>query len=267
MLISNKIIMDHAAANRSVPVAIIGGSGLYRLDATSSAEIFSFPTPFSAEPVELLLELTQAGLVWFLPRHGRTHSIAPHLINYRANMWALKEAGVTDVIAVNAVGGITDQMLPGAMVLPEHIIDYSWGREHTCFTGEHKFDRHVDFTWPYDAALGRILLESAHMLDLCLLKGAVYACTQGPRLETAAEISRLKQDGCDIVGMTGMPEAGLARELQLRYACIALVVNKAAGMGAGKITAEEMERHIATGINTIRVILQAALPQLVQAAR
>lgn len=259
--------MHQAAANRAVPVAIIGGSGLYRLDTTSTADTFSIPTPFAAEPVELSLEQTPAGSVWFLPRHGRKHSVAPHLINYRANIWALKEVGVTDVIAVNAVGGITERMLPGTLVLPDQIIDYSWGREHTCFTGEHKFDRHVDFTWPYDAALGRILLESAHMQDLPLQKGAVYACTQGPRLETAAEVRRLQQDGCDLVGMTGMPEAGLARELQLRYACIALVVNKAAGMGTGEITAEEMERHLAAGINKIRVILQAALPQLAQTPR
>lgn len=255
--------MHQDAANRAVPVAVIGGSGLYRLDPVSPAEIYPIPTPFAAAPVALALEQTPAGPVWFLPRHGRDHSVAPHLINYRANMWALKEAGVTDVIAVNAVGGITESMLPGSMVLPDQIIDYSWGREHTCFTGAHAFNRHVDFTWPYDATLGRILLESAHMLDLPLKNGAVYACTQGPRLETAAEIRRLKQDGCDIVGMTGMPEAGLARELELRYACIALVVNKAAGMGTGEITTEEMERHLAEGIQKVKVILLAALPQLV----
>jgi 5'-methylthioinosine phosphorylase len=254
--------MAQPAKACAVPLAIIGGSGLYRLDVSASSESFSIHTPYSAAPVELALERTAAGAVWFLPRHGRNHSIAPHLINYRANVWALREAGVDTVIAVNAVGGISEQMTAGALVLPDQLIDYSWGREHTFFASEHALDKHVDFTWPYDRELALVLQQRASMLDIPVLQGGVYACTQGPRLETAAEIRRLKQDGCDIVGMTGMPEAGLARELGLRYACLALVVNKAAGLGPDTITHEEISRNLLEGIGKVRAILLAALPQL-----
>jgi 5'-methylthioinosine phosphorylase len=244
-------------------LAVIGGSGLYRLDATAAEETFSISTPYAEDPVELSLERTPAGAAWFLPRHGRHHTIAPHLINYRANLWALREAGVDTVIAVNAVGGISARMGVGTLVIPDQLIDYTWGREHTFFTGDYALDKHVDFTWPYDRQLGAVLQQSGHMLDITVQQGAVYACTQGPRLETAAEIRRLRQDGCDIVGMTGMPEAGLARELGLRYACLALVVNKAAGLAGDMIAHEEMREDLRKGIDSVRAILLAALPQLV----
>ncbi len=258
--------MSASAKDRAVTIAVIGGSGLYRLEESALVEYFPVVTPYAVEPVELALEQTTVGPVWFLPRHGHSHGIAPHLINYRANLWALHAAGVRAVIAVNAVGGITERMLPGTLVIPDQLIDYSWGREHTYCTGTHALDKHVDFTWPYDKELALSLLQGAGMLDIPAQLGAVYACTQGPRLETAAEIRRLRQDGCDIVGMTGMPEAGLARELGLRYACLALVVNKAAGVGAGdgqgQITHEEMQQHLHEGIGKVRAIVLATLPQL-----
>jgi 5'-deoxy-5'-methylthioadenosine phosphorylase len=256
--------MTQAAKDRAVALAVIGGSGLYRLDETSAIDRFTVATPYAADPVELTLEQTAAGAVWFLPRHGAGHSLAPHLINYRANLWALREAGVDTVIAVNAVGGITEPMQPGTLILPHQLIDYSSGREHTYFTGPHALEKHVDFTWPYDRALAALLQQNAHMLDIPVDAGAVYACTQGPRLETAAEIRRLQRDGCDIVGMTGMPEAGLARELGMRYACIALVVNRAAGIGADAITHDEILRHLREGVGKVRAIVLAALPQLLQ---
>jgi 5'-methylthioinosine phosphorylase len=258
--------MPHAAKDRAVTLAVIGGSGLYHLDDTSAVERFSVATPYAAEPVGLALEHTPAGTVWFLPRHGREHSVAPHLINYRANLKALHEVGVDTVIAVNAVGGIAEQMQPGTLVLPNQLIDYSWGREHTFFTGAHALDKHVDFTWPYDRELATLLLQCGHMLDIPIQASAVYACTQGPRLETAAEIRKLKRDGCDIVGMTGMPEAGLARELGMRYACIALVVNRAAGMGADAIMHDDIMRHLGEGVGKVRALLLAALPQLLHLA-
>lgn len=257
--------MAHPAKACAVSLAVIGGSGLYRLDEAAPAETFSIPTPYSPSPVELSLERTAAGAVWFLPRHGRNHGIAPHLINYRANLWALHEAGVNTIVAVNAVGGITEHMEAGALVLPDQLIDYSWGREHTFFTGEHALDKHVDFTWPYDRELGVLLQQAGQMLDLPVLRGGVYACTQGPRLETAAEIRRLRQDGCDLVGMTGMPEAGLARELGMRYACLALVVNRAAGLDADTLTHQDITKHLHAGIARVRALLLAALPLLVQA--
>jgi len=254
--------MAQSAKACAVSLAVIGGSGLYRLDESSAVETFSIATPYAPTPVELSLERTAAGAAWFLPRHGRSHSIAPHLVNYRANLWALHEAGVHTVIAENAVWGITEGMAPGTLVLPDQLIDYTWGREHTFATGTHALDKHVDFTWPYDRELGALLQQSAHMLDIAVQHGAVYACTQGPRFETAAEIRKLRQDGCDIVGMTGMPEAGLARELGMRYASLALVVNEAAGPGNEPITHEAMSAHLQRGISEVRALLLAALPLL-----
>lgn len=254
--------MAQAADSRNVRVAVIGGSGLYRLHEASSADSHEIATPYAIEPVVLSLERTAAGSAWFLPRHGRDHSVAPHLVNYRANLWALREAGVDTVIAVNAVGGINAALAPGALVLPDQLIDYSWGREHTYFTGTHALERHVDFTWPYDRELGRVLRDAALMLDMPVQEGGTYGCTQGPRLETAAEIRKMERDGCDIVGMTGMPEAGLARELGLRYACIAFVVNRAAGLGADTISHAEIQQHLKEGVGRVRAVLLAALPQL-----
>jgi 5'-methylthioinosine phosphorylase len=259
--------MPRTARDCAVRLAVIGGSGLYQLDESAPAETFPIQTPYAAEAVELALEHTASGAVWFLPRHGRHHTLAPHLINYRANLWALREAGVDTVIAVNAVGGINADMAPGALVLPAQLIDYTWGREHTFFTGTHALDRHVDFTWPYDREIAGLLRDTAAMLDLPVHQSAVYGCTQGPRLETAAEIRRLQRDGCDIVGMTGMPEAVLARELGIRYACVALVVNRAAGLGADTITHEEMASHLRDGIGCVRTLLLAALPQVAELLR
>lgn len=251
-------------ATRST-LAIIGGSGLYCLQADAAATTHEVSTPFAAAPVRLSLEHSTAGAVWFLPRHGREHNIAPHEINYRANLWALRQVGVRRIVAVNAVGGISDDMLPGTFVLPDQIIDYSWGREHTFCTGDHAFDKHIDFTWPYSRRLGAVLQSAARECQLALRQGGVYACTQGPRLETAAEVRRLARDGCDIVGMTGMPEAALARELGLDYACLALVVNRAAGLGSEVISPADMREVMEAGIEEVRRLLQAALPALLQA--
>jgi 5'-deoxy-5'-methylthioadenosine phosphorylase len=246
-------------------LAVIGGSGLYHLQTGASASSVDVQTPYAEAPVVVQLEQTDGGAIWFSPRHGPDHSVAPHLINYRANLWALHHLGVKDIIAVNAVGGISTNMHPGCLVLPDQIIDYSWGREHTFASSPHALDKHVDFTWPYCAALGGILSETAARLTLPLQRGAVYACTQGPRLETAAEIVRLARDGCDIVGMTGMPEAVLARELGLRYACVALVVNRAAGLDGTTIRLADIEHTMVGGMQKIRELLLAAIPQFLKA--
>lgn len=263
---------SHMMNKQSSTLAVIGGSGLYslrdslRADANpSDTTTHQIKTPYASQPVTLYLEHTAAGPVWFLPRHGREHTIAPHEINYRANISALQQVGVQKIIAVNAVGGISKLMTPGVMVLPDQLIDYSWGREHTFFTGTHGLDKHVDFIFPYAAALATLLTQAALSCDLTVQTSAVYACTQGPRLETAAEIRRLARDGCDIVGMTGMPEAALARELQLSYGCIALVVNKAAGLGGAVISFDEMKQVMQAGIENIRKLLLAAVPLLLAA--
>jgi 5'-methylthioinosine phosphorylase len=254
--------MPTTRSKASPALAIIGGSGLYTLEPGVASELHEVLTPYAAAPVTLALEHSSSGPVWFLPRHGKDHSIAPHEINYRANIHALQQVGVRRIVAVNAVGGITAAMGAGVLVLPDQIIDYSWGREHTFCSGQHAFDRHIDFSWPYSARLADILQQTSAQLELPIQRGACYACTQGPRLETAAEIRRLARDGCDIVGMTGMPEAALARELELDYACVALVVNRAAGLEDAPITAAAMRAVMDAGISTIRRLLLAALPAL-----
>lgn len=249
----------------SSKLAVIGGSGFYNLQEGSNSREVRVQTPYAKAPVSVYQEQTTAGDIWFIPRHGKLHVVAPHQINYRANLWALHNLGVSTVIAVNAVGGISASMLPGSLVLPDQIIDYTWGREHTFFVGEHALDKHLDFTWPYDAQLSAILQQSASRNIQTVVSGAVYAATQGPRLETAAEIRKMQRDGCDIVGMTGMPEAILARELNVRYACIALVVNKGAGLGSGTITTKDIQLVLAKGMAQVRLLLLGALAELLLA--
>lgn len=222
-------------------LALIGGTGLNRLDGFALVAEHALDTPYGA-PSHPVCEGQYLGRkVFFLARHGVPHSIAPHSINYRANIWALRELGVSRVIAVNAVGGITQSMFPGQVVIPDQIIDYTWGRAHSFFDGEELPLDHIDFTEPYDAKLRLCLIAAASSLQLGSSPTATYGVTQGPRLETAAEIRRLKNDGCDVVGMTGMPEAALAAELQLAYAAVCLVVNPAAGLGETPITLQAMQ--------------------------
>lgn len=258
--------MPTTRSNDGSRLGIIGGSGLYCLQPDAVATTHAIQTPYAAAPVLLSLEQSSFGPVWFLPRHGKDHNIAPHEINYRANLWALRAAGVQRIVAVNAVGGISDAMLAGTLVLPDQIIDYSWGREHTFCSGEHAFDKHIDFTWPYSAQIAAILAQAAAAAGCRVEQGGVYACTQGPRLETAAEVRRLARDGCDIVGMTGMPEAALARELGLDYGCLALVVNRAAGLEGTVISMDDIRRVMDGGIADVRRVLQAALPLLLQSS-
>ena len=238
--------------------AVIGGSGLYHLQQCD-APCSRVDTPFAEEPVPLYREQGEAGELWFLPRHGKAHNVAPHEINYRANLWALQQQGVRHVIAINAVGGITQGLEPGTLLLPDQLIDYTWGREHSYFSGSHSFDSHIDFTEPYDAVLRNLLLQAAKSCAIPLGSHGVYACTQGPRLETAAEVRRLARDGCDIVGMTGMPEAALARELGLAYACVAVVVNRAAGLGEPVISMEAIRAVLETGMEAVRQLVCTAL--------
>ena len=168
--------------------------------------------------------------VTVLPRHGDGHTLPPHAINYRANMVALAGIDVTAVVALNTVGVITAVRNPGELAVPDQLIDYTWGRDHTIHDGHEEID-HVDFTEPFSASLRARLLEAAVAAGVDCYDGGVYAATQGPRLETAAEVDKLERDGADFVGMTAMPEASLARELGLEYACLALIVNRAAGRG------------------------------------
>jgi 5'-methylthioinosine phosphorylase len=236
-------------------IGVIGGSGLTKLSRLEITHREVKHTPYG-EPSAPLTHGVYEGLeVVFLPRHGSGHTIPPHKVNYRANLWAMKEIGVAQVIGMAAVGGITPRMGPGRICVPDQLIDYTWGRGHTYVEGDLTNVTHVDFTEPYCEALRRVLIAAGRQAGVELVPEGTYAATQGPRLETAQEIRRLERDGCDLVGMTGMPEAALARELRLCYACCAVVVNWAAGKGSGPITMDEIEEHLASGMEKARRLL------------
>jgi 5'-methylthioinosine phosphorylase len=212
-------------------VAIVGGSGLSRLGSMEVTQRRVARTPYGEPSGALTFGRIRGREVVFLARHGYGHTIAPHEVNYRANIWALKDAGADCLISVASVGCIREDVAPGMLMLPDQVIDYTWGRSSTYFEGAGVPVNHIDFTEPYSRQLRRRVLAAAAGCSETILDGGVYAATQGPRLETAAEITRLERDGAHIVGMTGMPEAGLAREVSLDYATIAVVANYAAGRG------------------------------------
>jgi 5'-deoxy-5'-methylthioadenosine phosphorylase len=215
-------------------LAIIGGSGLTQLSSMDLAERRVVRTPYGEPSSALAFGRIGRRDIVFLARHGERHSFAPHEVNYRANLWALKDAGALEVLSVATVGGIRAALAPGVLVLPDQIIDYTWGRHATYHEGPGAEVKHIDFTEPYSHALRNRIREAARACGEKLVESGVYAATQGPRLETAAEINRLERDSADLVGMTAMPEAALAREISLEYAAIAVVANYAAGRGDAK---------------------------------
>ncbi|NJN39705.1 MAG: S-methyl-5'-thioinosine phosphorylase [Gammaproteobacteria bacterium] len=239
-------------------LAVIGGSGLTRMSSLEGTRSQAMRTPYG-EPSDAITHGTIRGrAVMFLARHGSGHTIPPHEINYRANLWALKEAGADGIVAVASVGGVRADLGPGVLVVPNQIIDYTWGRRATYFEGGGVPVKHVDFTHPYAEGLRRRILDAARAAGEAIRDGGVYAATQGPRLESAAEIDRLERDGADLVGMTGMPEAVLARELDLEYAVIAVVVNHAAGRGDSKdgIALDGIEATLQQSIGRARRVIE-----------
>lgn len=216
---------------RALALAIIGGTGLYRWSGLTGIERHAIDTPYGAPSDSVMVGQVGAHRVAFLARHGESHTIPPHRVNYRANLWALHHLGARRVIGVNAVGGIRADMGPRALAVPDQLIDYTCDRLTSFCDVAGAEVRHIDFSEPYSAGLRRDLLAAARRAGVAVVDGGCYGATQGPRLETRAEIARLRRDGCDLVGMTGMPEAALARELDLDYACLALVANWAAGCG------------------------------------
>ena len=240
-------------------LAIIGGTGLDQLSGLVVEESMVLTTPYGAPSAPILRGNYAGKTVFFLARHGEKHEWPPHKVNYRANMKALAQLGVQQVIAVNAVGGITHDMAPAAICVPDQIIDYTWGRVHTYSDDEHSPLEHIDFTFPYADRPRDLLTKAGEAAGVCVLARGVYGCTQGPRLETAAEIVRMKRDGCDLVGMTAMPEAPLARELGLEYASLCVVANWAAGCTDELITMAAIEETLAVGMHNIRKILETSL--------
>lgn len=248
-----------STALASAPVGIIGGTGLTTLSGLEITGEREVQTPWGAPSSPLVEGILGEQRVIFLSRHGNPHRIPPHQVNYRANLWALQNAGVRTVVGVNAVGGIHPAMGPAHIVIPDQIIDYTWGRGSTFFEGELDAVSHIDFSFPYTESARAVLVEAASKLDVPISDFGVYGATQGPRLETAAEIVRLERDGCDLVGMTGMPEASLAAELKLNYVCLGLVVNWAAGKSDHIITMEEIEAAIEQGMSGVKRILVEAM--------
>ncbi len=243
------------------PIAIIGGTGLTALDTLKMLRQDTVSTPYGLPSSPLMHGELNGHPVVFLARHGLQHTLPPHRINYRANLWALHHVGVQQVIAVAAVGGIRADMAPGVLAFPDQIVDYTWGRPCTFFEDDLSGITHIDFTEPYCPALRHKLIHAARELGLNARESGTYAAMQGPRLETAAEIRRLERDGCDIVGMTGMPEAALARELDLRYAACAVVANWGAGKVAGEITMADIERNLAGGLAQVKRLLARVIAQ------
>jgi 5'-methylthioadenosine phosphorylase len=239
-------------------LAIIGGTGLTQLANLDVSRRQVARTPYGEPSGPLTFGAIRGVPVVFLARHGDGHTIPPHQVNYRANLWALKEQGASEIVSVASVGGIRADLGPGMIVVPHQIIDYTWGRVSTFFENEEPV-KHVDFTEPYSAGLREKLLSAARACGQTVLDGAVYAATQGPRLETAAELDRLERDGAEIVGMTGMPEAALAREIELGYAAIAVVVNHAAGRGASArgVALQEIEKVLKHALGRVRKIIEA----------
>jgi 5'-methylthioinosine phosphorylase len=234
-----------------IDLAVIGGTGLYQLAALDQTERVAVATRWGEPSGPVVVGRIGATRVAFLARHGEAHSVAPHRVNYRANLWALRELGAKRVVGINAVGGITSRMSPRVMLVPDQVIDYTHGRYTSYCDAEGEAVVHIDLSEPYSASLRAGLLRAAAAESIAVVDGGVHGVTQGPRLETSAEVVRMARDGCDVVGMTSMPEAALARELGLEYACLAMVANWAAGCdehGVGQrlapISMDEIQAHL-----------------------
>ena len=241
----------------TIEFAVIGGTGLTEIEGLEVIHREVVHTPYGEPSGPVTHGMIAGKRIVFLARHGYTHNIPPHKVNYRANLWALKSLGVEKVVAMAAVGGITPEMKPTRLVIPDQIIDYTYGRPHTFFEEGLTDVTHIDFSWPYCPEVRNALLAAAECAQLDVVPRGTYAATQGPRLETVAEIARLERDGCDLVGMTAMPEAALARELELCYASCAVVANWAAGKDSAEITMAEIQENLLVGMANARALLRA----------
>jgi 5'-methylthioinosine phosphorylase len=249
----------------SIDLAVIGGTGLYQLAALQDEKALIGGTIYGEPSAPVRVGTLAGRTVAFMARHGEGHSVPPHQVNYRANLQRLKDLGAKRILAINTVGGITQRMGPRVIAMPDQLIDYTWGRISTICEEPGTPVLHVDFGDPYTESLRQAVLEAGRRASVPLVEGGCYGATQGPRLETKAEIARMRRDGCDLVGMTGMPEAGLARELGLDYACLAVVANWAAGCTAkgqgpsAEITLAEVLENVEAATGTLPQLLAALL--------
>ena len=245
----------------AIDLAVIGGTGVYAFPGLEHPERIEMTTRWGAPSSAIVIGDVSGKRVAFLARHGNVHTFAPHRINYRANIDSLHELGVRRVIGVNAVGGIRDDMGPRVLAIPDQLIDYTQRASSFC-DADGEAVLHIEFGEPYSGSLRRALLDAARRAGIDVVDGGCYGATQGPRLETRAEIVRMRRDGCDLVGMTGMPEAALARERDMEYACIAVVANWAAGCGPdpnAPISLEEIHAHLAAATGHVPAIVRALL--------
>ena len=253
---------SQAGSEGAIDLAIIGGTGVYALAELADVRAELPETRYGMPSGPIRIGTYGRRRVAFLARHGEGHSVPPHRINYRANLAALQQVGARRVLALNTVGGITAPCPPRALVCPDQLIDYTWGRVSTLCEEPGTPVLHVDFGDPYTGALRRELLDAARATGVTVVDGGCYGATQGPRLETRAEIARMRREGCDLVGMTGMPEAAIARELGLDYACLAIVANWAAGAGPDPdeaITLDEVLANVAAAGAGVSRLLAALL--------
>jgi 5'-methylthioinosine phosphorylase len=239
-------------------LAVIGGSGLYSMEGLHSRDSHLVETPYGLTSGPVTTGYLDGEPVVFLARHGEDHSVAPHLINFRANLWALAQAGAERILAVCTVGGIGVGCVPGSLVVPDQIIDYTWGREQT-FAEAGDPVAHTDFTEPYSPDLRSRVIAALERMDADFVSPATYAATQGPRFESAAEVARLARDGCDVVGMTGMPEAVLARELEIPYAAVCPVGNLAAGISPDELSMEEVVDAVKPALGLVPLLVARLL--------
>ena len=239
-------------------LAILGGTGLDQLSNLEISHREVVRTPYGEPSGALTFGKINSCEIVFLARHGYGHTIPPHQVNYRANIWALHAQKVSRIVSVGSVGGIRSDLVPGTIVIPHQLIDYTHGRAYTFFDGSNKIVTHVDFTEPYCEKLRQSILDAAKNVDETIVDGSIYAATQGPRLETAAEINRLEHDGADVVGMTGMPETALAKELGLSYASISVIANYAAGRGTNThvIRLQDIGVVLESAMKRVRKILE-----------
>jgi 5'-methylthioinosine phosphorylase len=250
---------SQAGSEGAIDLAIIGGTGVYALAELADVRAELPETRYGMPSGPIRIGTYGRRRVAFLARHGEGHSVPPHRINYRANLAALQQVGARRVLALNTVGGITAPCPPRALVCPDQLIDYTWGRVSTLCEEPGTPVLHVDFGDPYTGALRRELLDAARATGVAVVDSGCYGATQGPRLETRAEIARMRREGCDLVGMTGMPEAAIARELGLDYACLAIVANWAAGAGPDPdetITLDDVLANVAAATDGVARILR-----------
>lgn len=242
-------------------VTIIGGSGVYALDLLKNPETVTIDTPFGKSPEIVIGKLDGLRLA-FLPRHGKGHTVPPHLVNYRANIWAIKELGATRVLATTAVGSLNPRMHPGELVLLDQFIDFTKCRPTTFYEGGKNGVVHIDVAQPYCPELRATLIKTARELKIKLHPRGVYCCSEGPRFETAAEIKAVRRLGCDLVGMTNVPECVLAREAEICYSAISVVTNFAAGISKVKLTHAEVAELMADNIGRVKKLMLAAIPKI-----